>query len=151
MTEKSKLKAAMSVSEMCRFLDMSRSQFYWHARRGTFHKPLYMARNNRPFFTESMAEENLRAKESGIGIDGQYVIFYNKTTPQVKDVPEKMKPVKQSHSNLLPSLRTLGLDNVTTDQVKSALATCFPDGTDDTEESKVLRDVFRHLKRSEAV
>ena len=35
MKSESPLKAAVSVSAMCRLLKMSRSQFYWHVKRAT--------------------------------------------------------------------------------------------------------------------
>ena len=72
------MKAAISVSSLCRILQMSRSQYYFHAKRGTFHVPLYLASNNRPYFTASMVEDNLKARETGVGVNGEYVIFYER-------------------------------------------------------------------------
>lgn len=141
-------KAAISVSEMCRLLDLSRSQFYLHVGRGTFHPPLYMVRNRRPFFTAVMAEENLHAKQTGIGVNGQYVLFYEK-----QSVSESEKPRRSSKSNyagLIASLQSLGLDNVTQTKVDAAVESCFPGGTDGHDESEVLRAVFRQLKRLES-
>ena len=76
MTEE-RLKAAISVSKMCRILAMSRSQFYWHVRRGTFHTPLKLP-NGRPYYNASQVEDNLKAREMGIGVSGGYVIFYER-------------------------------------------------------------------------
>ena len=67
MKPESPMKAVVSVAQMCRLLKMSRSQFYWHVKRGTFHAPLYLASNKRPYFTASMVEDNLRARETGNG------------------------------------------------------------------------------------
>ena len=77
MKPETPLKAALSVSSMCRRLRMSRSQFYWHVKRGTFHAPLYLASNKRLYFTAAMVEDNLRARESGVSVSGDYVIFCN--------------------------------------------------------------------------
>jgi len=48
MTNEKPLKAVVTLAEMCRQLQMSRSQFYWHVKKGTFHEPLRMESNNRP-------------------------------------------------------------------------------------------------------
>jgi len=138
----SALKAAVSVSSQCRLLKMSRSQFYWHVKRGTFHAPLYLASNKRPYFTASMVEDNLRARETGVGVNGEYVIFYER---QPKS--EGKKP-RADYSALLSGLGSLGLNGVTTEQLEAALAACFPKGTSGQDEANVLRVVFRHLKRS---
>jgi hypothetical protein len=138
------LKAAVSISGQCRLLKMSRSQFYWHVKRGTFHAPLYLASNKRPYFTASMVEDNLRVRETGVGVNKEFVIFYERQPVATK--AEGTKP-KVDHSGLLAGLGTLGLV-VTTAQVDAALTACFPKGTNGQDETNVLRVVFRHLKRS---
>lgn len=139
------MKAVVSVSQQCRFLQMSRSQFYWHVKKGTFHAPLRLASNNRPYFTASMIEDNLTARETGVTVGGEYVIFYERQ-PQDDKLPAKR--AKHNHSALIQGLKSLGLAAVTTEQIESALATCFPKGTNGNDETAVLRVVFRHLKRS---
>ena len=84
------VKAAVSVSSQCRLLKMSRSHFYWHVKRGTFHAPLYLASNKRPYFTAAMVEDNLRARETGIGVNAEFVIFYERLPTGAK--PEGKKP-----------------------------------------------------------
>lgn len=144
MSAENPLKAAVSVAQMCRLLNMSRSQFYVHVKKGTFHAPLRLASNDRPYFTASMVEDNLRVRETGVGVNGEYVIFYERQATSTKPSTTK----KADHSSLLDGLRSLGLSTVTTDQVEAALAACFPKGTSGQDESNVLRTVFRHLKRS---
>ena len=139
------LKAAMSVSSQCRLLKMSRSQFYWHVKRGTFHAPLYLASNKRPYFTASMVEDNLRARETGIGVNAEFVIFYERLATDTKT---ERKKTKADHSALLQGLYSLGLSGVTTEQLEDALVVCFPKGASGQDEANVLRVVFRHLKRS---
>lgn len=136
------VKAAMSVSQMCRLLRMSRSQFYWHIKKETFHAPLKLASNGRPYFTASMAEENLRARETSIGVGGEYVIFYERSTEP--RATRKATPNK----GLLEGLKSLGLLSLTSEQLSAALNACYPNGTDGEEESNILRTVFRHLKRA---
>ena len=139
------VKAALSVSQQCRLLKMSRSQFYWHVKKGTFHAPLRLACNNRPYFTASMVEDNLRARETGINVNGEFVIFYERQPTEAVSVAKK---IKGNHSSLISGLKSLGLPGVTLEQVEAAIAACFPTGTHGQEETEVLRVVFRHLKRS---
>jgi hypothetical protein len=139
------MKAVVSVSQQCRLLHMSRSQFYWHVKRGTFHAPLRLASNNRPYFTASMVEDNLKARETGIGVNGEYVIFYER---QPKDDRSATKRPASNHPGLIEGLKSLGLAAVTKEQVESALVACFPRGSDGHDDTAVLKAVFRHLKRS---
>lgn len=150
MKPESPLKAAVSVTQMCHHFrpPMSRSQFYWHVKRKTFHGPLYLASNKRPYFTASMVEDNLRARESGVGVNGEYVIFYERLPTSMKT--EGKKP-KSDHSTLIDGLKALGLNTVTSEQVEAAVAACFLNGTTGHDESNVLRTIFRHLKRSGVV
>lgn len=139
------MKAAVSVSSLCRLLKMSRSQFYFHVKRGTFHAPLRLPSNQRPYYTASMVEDVLKARETGVGVNGEFVIFYERQPPGTKAEP---KQPKADHSGLLEGLALLGLNGVTQEQVEAGLAACFPKGTTGQDEATVLRAVFRHLKRS---
>jgi len=139
------LKAAVSVAGMCRLLKMSRSQFYWHVKRGTFHAPLYLPTTKRPYFTASLVEDNLRARESGVTVAGQYVIFYERQPTHTK---VERKKCKTDETALLEGLKALGLGTLTGAQVEVALAACFPGGTSGHDDNVILKRVFRHLKGS---
>src|SRR5262245_37945601 len=121
-------KAAISVAQMCRLFcpPMSRSQFYWHVKRGTFHAPLYLACNNRPYFTASMVEDNLHARETGIGVNGAFVLFYERLPTATKS---EARTPKKNHTVLLEKLHGSNLKGVTSAQVEAAVAAKFPDGT----------------------
>lgn len=139
------MKAAVSVSSVCRLLKMSRSQFYFHVRRGTFSTPLRLPSNQRPFFTASMVEDIIKARETGIGVNGEFVLFYERQ-PTITKTEDK-RP-KADHSAIVEGLSLLGLTSVTTEQVEAAIAACFPKGTSGQDEASLLRTVFRHLKRA---
>lgn len=141
------MKAAISVSSLCRLLRMSRSQFYFHVKKGTFHVPLRLASNNRPYYTASMVEDVLKARETGVGVNGEFVIWYERRSHVTKAEPKMPKP---DHSGLLEGLALLGLHSVSEEQVEAALAVCFRKGTTGLDEASVLRTIFRHLKRSGA-
>jgi len=144
MPSDNQIKAATSVAQMCRLLGMSRSQFYVHVKRGTFHEPQRLS-NGRPFFTASQVEDNLKARELGVGVDGQYVLFYDRKQKAELE-PAGDKP-KADISALVQGLKSLGL-TVTTEQAETAVEACYPKGTADAEETDILRAVFRHMKRS---
>jgi hypothetical protein len=81
----------------------------------------------------------------GVGVNGEYVIFYERQATSMK--PEGAKS-KADHFSLIEGLRSLGIATVTHEQIEAALDVCFPKGTTGQDESNVLRVVFRHLKRS---
>jgi predicted DNA-binding transcriptional regulator AlpA len=147
MKPETPIKAVVSVAQMCRLLKMSRSQFYWHIKRGTFHAPLYLASNKRPYFTAAMVEDNQRARETGVGVNGEYVIFYECRPNEVKALERKPKA---NRTHLVDGLKRLGLPAVTVEQVEAALAECYPTGTVGHDEITVLRTLLKHLKRTGA-
>ena len=112
------MKAAVSVSSLCRVLKMSRTQFYFHVKRGTFHAPLRLPSNQRPYYTASMVEDIVKARETGVGVNGEYVLFYERTAISPK--------ANADRSSLIEGLQTLGLTSIKPEQVESALAACFP-------------------------
>jgi len=142
---------AISVSQMAKRLQISRSRFYQLLDAGFFLPPIYDLRTKRPFYSKEMIERNLQAKSQNIGINGEVILFYS---PR-KSIPTKpKKPVStdkvMSNScpvdvELMESLRALGLENLTDQQVHSAVTSCYPEGIDQ-EEDEVLRKVFRYLK-----
>lgn len=141
-----RLKAAISVSKMCAMIGMSRSQFYAHVRKGTFHSPLKLA-NGRPYYNASMVEDILKARDMGIGVNGEYVIFYERAGENAPKPVAPPKP-KADYSDLLSSLQALGLGGLTMAVVEKAVADCYPKGTTGVDEQDILRTVFRHIKRA---
>jgi len=139
-----RIRSAMSVSGICRLLKMSRSQFSLHVRRGTFHVPLRLT-TGRPYFTASMVEEILRVRETGIGVNGEYVLFYEKRDDAPK--PSKNKPTAD-HAELIDGLEQLGVRDLTNERVEAAIATTFPGGIAGEDPRIVLRRLFQTLKRS---
>ncbi|MEZ5943957.1 MAG: hypothetical protein R3C18_21380 [Planctomycetaceae bacterium] len=142
-------RAAITVSKMCSLLGMSRSQFYWHVRKGTFHAPLKLS-NGRPYYNASQVEDNIKAREMGIGVNGEYVLFYQRDAePPKTTTPAQSNPKpKQDHTELMVGLSALGLTGLTTSVVDDAVEQCYPQGTVGQDENDILRTVFRHLKRA---
>lgn len=136
---------------MARVVGLSRGRFYDLIERGVFLAPVYSLANRRPFYTAEMQRENLAARQSGVGCNGDYVLFYGREAPPPPPPAHRssaaLRPARQDHNSLLDDLRSLGLPAVTIGQVDEALATYFPNGAGGVDESAVLRTVHRHLRR----
>ena len=156
MTEKSIIDSVISVAEMSRRLQISRSRLYQLIDENVMLPPAYSITTRKPFYTESMAQRNLDVKKGNIGINGQIVMFYcRQNLPQPTKVrtinknhtPTKKKTQTNEHSQLLDDLKGLGLTNVTRGQIETAIRKCYPLGISQVDESEVLRSVFREIKR----
>jgi len=144
----------VNVSAMAELLQLSRSRLYQLIEQGVLLKPAYLIANKQPVYTRDMAVRNLHVKHNNVGINGQVVMFYS-IRPQMKPAKTKRttkqqteKPVKFSnkHTDLIEALEALGLENITAEQIDSAIVKCFPDGTENISKDEILREVFRYLK-----
>ena len=147
--------AYVNMSVMAKFLQLSRSRLYQLIDDGVLLKPVYLTANKRPVYTRDMAVSNLQVKHNNVGINGDIVMFYSarpatkptqirKTTKQPTEQPVESTT---KHDDLIEALEALGLENITSSQIDSAVLKCFPDGTQDVSEDEILGEVFRHLNR----
>jgi hypothetical protein len=145
----------VSIKQMADLLGVSRSRLYQLLETGFLVKPVYLLSNRRPYFTQTMAKTNLQVKREGVGINGQIVLFYAKRE-KIQDTPvkrnrrqKKSKPkiAKNEYADLKDALESLGLNDLTDHQIKSALVNCFPDSIADLDESEVITTVFRYLNQ----
>jgi hypothetical protein len=144
-------KAAVSVSEMAHLVGLSRARFYQMIGT-TFPYPVYNVRTRRPVYVEELQRICLEIRRSGLGFDGQPVVFNTKRRHQ----SERTKPSRRSmgpvsgagrHEDLLNSLRALGLSMVKEDHVDAALKTLYPNGFDGEDQGQVIRALFLHLRQ----
>ena len=134
-------RAAVSVTSMARAVGLSRSRFYDYVRRGVFPLPVYSLATKRPYYTAEMQEDIIEARQSGIGCNGEFVLFYERRPP----ASASPKPGRGSHAALIEGLKALGLTKITSAQVEAALTATGVAGQD---EGAVLRAVYRHLRRA---
>ncbi len=150
----SHIPAAINISQMARFLNLSRSRFYQLLNQNILLPPIYSVDTKRPFYTREMAEKNLAVKMNNVGINGRVILFY---TPKVDFVQKctrqrrhktkaQTKPENADYAELIEGLESLGMEEISASQIQSALAHCFPNGTDDVGYDEMLTAVFRHLK-----
>ena len=96
-------KPIVSVTDMSRIVELSRARFYQLLDMGFFPKPLHDERSKRPYYDLELQQKCLECRQSGIGADGSYMLFYSprksetvshlkkkKTDPQIKELTEKL-------------------------------------------------------------
>jgi hypothetical protein len=137
-------KPIVSMTEIAKMVQLSRARFYQLLEQGFFPKPLYDDRSKRPYYDLALQKKILEARQSGIGVDGSYMLFYsprkNGTTSHSKN--KQVDPVVK---DMAETLESMGLET-TVEQVKQGLAELYPDGIADVEQGVVIRELFRHLK-----
>ena len=143
----------INISTMAKLLNLSRSRLYQLIDQGILLKPVYLSNNKRPVYTREMAVRNLEVKHNNVGINGEIVMFYsarNPTTTKPKKTVKKstnqeiISPDK--HADLIDALESLGLENITSSQIDSAIHKCFKNGTENVTEDYILTEIFRYLK-----
>ena len=104
--------------------------------------PIYCIRTRRPFYTQDLQQTCLDIRKTGIGHNGQPVVFNNMR----KDMPEKPQNQSEQRSKVITdTLAQMGL-NVTHKKVKTAINNLYPDGLPhSSDEGKVIRDLFRYF------
>jgi Prophage CP4-57 regulatory protein (AlpA) len=154
MTVQIQTKSAVSVSEMARMLGFSRSRLYQLIEEGVFPAPVYDISTRRPLFDEDMQTLCLEVRRRNCGINGRPVLFYSARTAMIAQTkPVKKlnanKPEPNRHSDIIDTLKSLGLESVTASQVESAVNRLFPRGTQDRDLGEVIRSVFLEIKRQD--
>ena len=137
-------KPIVSITELVQMLQLSRARFYQLVKSGFFPKPLIDSRSKRPYYDIALQEIVFDSRQSGIGVDGSFMLFYScrksETVSHLKK--KKVDPVVKE---LVETLESMGLDT-TVEQVQQGLIELYPDGTDAVEQGVVIRDLFRHLR-----
>ena len=139
-------KAAVSVTEMARMCELSRSRFYALVERGVFPAPVQNTSSKRPFFDAEAQRKCLEIRATGIGFNGQPVLF-NQKPQTTRSARPKAAQVEASdeHASIIEAVRSLGL-TATAQEIASAVCETFPSGTEGVEIGEVIRSVFLHLK-----
>ena len=146
--------AIISMSQMAKFLQLSRSRLYQLVDAGVLLPPAHLLSNKRPIYTREMVVRNLEVKINNTGINGQIVMFYTaRATPNTlkkvntkSEVKIQKKEPKNKYLSFINDLESLGLEDISAESVESALSDCFPDIIPDLEDDETLISVFRYLK-----
>ena len=136
-------KQIFSITEMAMNCNLSRARFYQLLGTGFFPKPLHDDRSKRPYYNLDLQQKCLEARQSGIGCDGSFMLFYS---PRKKGTKPRVKKVNPQTKELTETLGGMGLE-ITIEQVQQSLPELYPDGTDGVDQGVMIRELFRHLKQ----
>jgi len=145
-SSKSSPKAVCSVSYLAQSLGMSRSRLYQLVATGVFPPPLYDLRSKRPFYDITLQERCREIRNSGIGFDNKYILFYSSRKQKSTPVSKPSSSQNEHTQEIQEALRELGLETSIKD-ISQALKTLFPDGIESRNTGEVIREVYRALKR----
>ena len=144
----SSLKPVCSVIDMARQLGLSRARFYQLLEQGIFPQAVYCLRTHRPLYLLEQQQICLNIKETNIGYNGQYVLFYSPrkiVSEQNLAATKKSKPKNDTFSEIAETLNRMGL-SLTADKVSEAVENLYPDGVEGKDHGVLIRDLFRFFK-----
>ena len=135
-----------SVTELAKTLGLSRARFYQLQKKGIFPMPIYCIRTRRPFYTPALRQICVDIRKTGIGHNGQPIVFNARHKRGAKEPKDQSE---QRYQAFADTLVQMGL-NVTCNKVKIAVQKLYPDGlAQSIDEEKVIRDLFRYFKRQQ--
>ena len=143
------LKEVCSVIEMIRTLDLSPTRFYQLIDRGIFPPPIYDLRTKRPFYNFELQQSCLEVRESNIGFNGQYILFYSPRKSKQGNNSEKSSRKSKGQNSLMDEFaETLGRMGLSIDAAKvgTAIEKLYPDGMEGKDHGIIVRDLFRFFK-----
>ncbi len=138
-------KSVVTVSEMADMCQLSRSRFYDLIEAGVFPKPVHHPSSKRPMYDREMQDKCLEIRETGIGMNGQPVLFNRKPKKGSPSQRKKAEVRKPDHADLLDALKGLGLTS-TAQVVNEAVAFLYPQGLVGIDQGDLVRKVFLHLQ-----
>jgi hypothetical protein len=151
--ENNYIPAVVGMSQMAKFLYLSRSRLYQLIDAGILLPPAHLLSNKRPIYTREMVVRNIEVKTNNTGINGEIVMFYtarnsissvNKSNRK-SEVKVQNKEPKNKYQSFINDLESLGLEDISAESVQSALSDCFPDTIPDLEDDETLTAVFRYI------
>lgn len=140
-------KVVCSITDMANALQLSRARFYQLLNSGHLPQPIYDINTRRPYYNLDLQEQCLRVKASGIGINGQYVLFYS---PRQKPQNGSVKPNRKKGDKYLEitdTLNVMGIE-VSGQQVEQAIRQLYPQGTIGKDDGLIVRELFRFMKQN---
>jgi hypothetical protein len=146
-------KAFVSVIEMAEMIGLSKSRFHALIRGGVFPKAILHECCKRPVFDLESQQKCLEIRETGIGNNGQPVIFNRMRAsrkPRIRRQPQPQPPTTENrpaddHAELVGAMKSLGLI-VTDEAVAKAVTEIYPNGVEGIEPGEVIRKVFLNLR-----
>ena len=92
-----------------------------------------------------MQQKCLEIRQTGIGFNGQPVLFNRKRRkPTQPKARQSQQPVTEEQAELIEALKSLGL-TVDAEEVQSAIEELYPNGIAGIDQGEVVRRVFLQL------
>lgn len=136
-------KPIVSINELCQMLQLSRSRYYQLVNSGFLPRALIDERSKRPYYNEDLQQKCLEARETGIGVDGSFLLFYSPRKSERLSQRRKKK-IDPQVRELTNTLESMGLAT-SPQEVQQALSEVFPEGSED--QGLIIRELYRHLKQ----
>lgn len=124
---------------------LSRSRYYQLVETGFLPKPLTDERSKRPYYNTELQQKCIEARQTGIGVDGSYLLFYAPRKSENASKSRKKRPDSLTQE-LTETLESMGL-NVSPKQVQEVLNELYPDGISGQDQGLVIRELYRNLKQ----
>ena len=140
-------KPIVSISEICQMLQLSRSRYYQLVNSGFFPKPLHDERSKRPYYDIALQKTIVECRQTGIGVDGSYLLFYSSRKKENRSFLKKKKQGDPVSQELTDILNSMGLETAF-NEVQKALDKLYPDGTEGIDQGLVTRELYRYFKNS---
>jgi hypothetical protein len=145
-------KPICSISAMAKTLNLSRSRLYQLQKQGIMPLAIYDIRTKRAFFDQRLQQLCLQIRETGIGANGSYILFYSVRHTHPDDVQKVNKRGSKPKSNpcseyddIVQTLKDMGM-NVSASDVEEAIRNLYPDGIDGKDQGIVIREIYRTVK-----
>ena len=101
----------------------------------------------RPVFDADLQRKCLEIRQTGIGFNGQPVLFNRKCRRTTQPKPRQdHQPVTDEQAELIAALKSLGL-TATAEDVLAALRDLYPNGSAGIDQGEVVRQVFLKLRK----
>ncbi len=128
--------AVCTVTQMAKKLSLSRPRFYQLMTAGVFPPPVYCLVSRMPLYPLDLQEICFRIRETGIGVNGQLVRFYDR-----REVRKPDSELRQAGT----ILREMCL-SVTATQIRKALGQLKLRGTGQKPtDPEVIRSLFNYF------
>lgn len=150
-------RAAYSVVEVARLCRLSRTRFHELTNNGVMPPPVYCVKTRRPLYTVELAARCVEVRETNIGIDGRYVMFYDRRPAVVPPTPPANGPERRRATSIDPlalemieSLRSMGITAVQ-NAIVDAIGRRCPQGLTEGSFEVDLLGLYGDLRRPEGV
>ena len=143
MSTKHNLESICCVTEMARSVDLSRARFHQLIKTGVFPPPVYCIQTKKPMYPSLLQQVCLRIRGTGIGFDGQPVLF---NTPRKTPQAGSHRKCITGHGDLAGVLEALRM-RVTEGDLANAVRALYPKGLPKGPlQGAVIHNVLRYLQ-----